>query len=111
MTTSKKETNTELLSPQLETAVQILGKRWTVLILASLADGPNRFCHLRDSIDGLSDPMLSSRLAELEESGLVDRQIDLDSRPVRAAYSLTERARKLMPTLHALKDWATDNLP
>ncbi len=108
MSTIQSEMKIRLLSPQFEAAVRILGKRWTVLILASLADGPKRFCPLRDSVKGLSDPMLSGRLAELEDHGLVDRGVDSQSRPVKVAYSLTAKAEKLMPTLHALKDWAAE---
>lgn len=103
--------DTPLMSSRFETAARILGKRWTVLIIASISDGPKRFCQVRDSIDGLSDPVLSSRLVELEKAGLVDRGIDLNSRPAKIAYSLTEKAERLIPTLHALKDWATDWMP
>ncbi len=108
---TKKKPAQDLLCPQFESAFRILGKRWAGLILTSLADGPKRFCQLRDSVEGLSDRMLSIRLAEFEEEGLVDRGVDVAQRPVKVVYELTPRAQELRPALIELKSWAVRWMP
>jgi DNA-binding HxlR family transcriptional regulator len=64
-----------------------------------------RFGELGKVVPGLSDRLLSQRLRELEEEGLVQREVEAGS-PVRVTYSLTDVGRDLGPSIHELKAWA-----
>lgn len=87
-------------------AAQLLGRRWTAEIIARLLPGPHRFRDIRRGVPGLSDRLLSQRLKELEEEGLVIRKVDASARPVQVAYGLTERGQQLVTALDALHEWA-----
>ena len=78
--------------PRYERAMSILGKKWTCLMLRCLMEEPRRFSDISAYVKGLSDRLLSQRLQELEEAGIVSRQV-YAQRPVVVEYSLTERAR------------------
>ena len=91
--------------PRYEHAVQILGKRWTGLLLDALMDGPRRFCELTTLVEGLSDRVLSDRLRELEAEGIVKRAV-YPQIPVRVEYQLTEKGRALKPVVDAIHTWA-----
>ncbi|WP_376795292.1 winged helix-turn-helix transcriptional regulator [Thermogemmatispora sp.] len=93
------------MCPRYEHAVQILGKRWTGLLIASLLPGPRRFSELTAMVGGLSDRVLSDRLRELEQEGLVER-IVYPQIPVRVEYQLTEKGRALKPVIEAIQTWA-----
>lgn len=98
------------LCPRYEHAVQVLGKRWTGLLLHALMDGPRRFCELTAYVDGLSDRVLSDRLRELELEGIVTRVV-YPQIPVRVEYQLTEKGRGLKPVVEAIQAWAEQWLP
>lgn len=92
-------------SCNVEVALEVLGGKWKPVILAHLKDGPLRYGELRARIrGGLSDKMLSQRLADLEEQGLVSRQ-KRGGRGAPSVYRLTARAETLRPALQALHDW------
>lgn len=93
------------LCPKYERAVELLGKRWTGLILRVLAEGPTTFSRIARAVDKLSDRVLSERLKELERRGVVQRRVD-PSIPVRIEYSLTDKGRDLQAVLDALQTWA-----
>ncbi len=92
--------------PRYEHAIQVLGKRWTGLLLDALMQGPRRFCELTVLVDGLSDRVLSDRLRELELEGVVQR-IVYPQIPVRVEYQLTEKGYALKPVIDAIHVWAT----
>ena len=92
--------------PRYEHAVQLLGKRWTGLLLNALMGGSRRFCELAAEVDGLSDRVLSDRLRELESEGIVER-IVYPQIPVRVEYQLTDKGRALKPVVNAIHEWAT----
>jgi DNA-binding HxlR family transcriptional regulator len=100
------------MCPRYEQAIQILGKRWTGLLIASLLEGPRRFCELTATVGGLSDRVLSDRLRELELEGIVERVV-YPQIPVRVEYQLTEKGRALKPVIDAIHAWAEQwiNLP
>ena len=75
-------------------AVELIGRRWTGVILRALLAGPARFHQIRDGIPDISDRMLSERLRELEAEGVVTRSVIPDT-PVRVEYALTEKGRAL----------------
>jgi len=88
----------------------LLGKRWTGLIVAVLSQSPGYFSELRRAIPGISERMLSDRLTELAEAGLVVRTVD-EGPPLRVSYHLTESGRALRPALAELRNWAEVYLP
>ena len=93
------------MCPLYEHAIQLLGKRWTGLILDSLLDGSRRFCELTATVEGLSDRVLSDRLRELEAEGIVERMV-YPQIPVRVEYRLTEKGRDLKPVVQSIHEWA-----
>lgn len=88
--------------PHLTFAFAILGKRWSALILDLLGWRPARFSEILRAIPGLSDKMLTERLAELTENGLVERRPENGS----PSYQLTASGRELAPALDAIRKWA-----
>jgi DNA-binding HxlR family transcriptional regulator len=91
--------------PHFHHAIELIGKRWTGAIVCALTERPMRYGELGKAIPGLSDRLLSQRLRELEEEGLVERQVEAAT-PVRVTYSLTEAGQQLDPVLSELKAWA-----
>ena len=91
--------------PDFHEAIELIGRRWTGAILCSLIEGPRRFGELGKVVPGLSDRLLSQRLRELEEEGLVQRDVEAGT-PVRVTYSLTETGEALGPAIKELKSWA-----
>jgi DNA-binding HxlR family transcriptional regulator len=94
------------LCPRYEKAIEILGKRWTGLILRILQDGPKRFSDFTENIPGLSAKVLTVRMKELEQQGIVCRSVYAET-PVRIEYSLTDKGMALQPVLDAIQSWAT----
>ena len=91
--------------PHFHAAIELIGKRWTGAIISALTEQPLRFGELTKAVPGLSDRLLSQRLRELEDEGLVERDVEPDS-PVRVTYSLTEAGADLRPVIDELKAWA-----
>ncbi|HEU5143378.1 MAG TPA: helix-turn-helix domain-containing protein [Solirubrobacterales bacterium] len=91
--------------PHVHAAIEMIGKRWTGAIVWALGEGPLRFGELAKAVPGLSDRLLSQRLRELEDEGLVVREVEPGA-PVRVIYSLTEAGADLGPALAALRNWA-----
>jgi len=94
--------------------LDIIGERWTILILRDLfMFGPRRFLDLQNSLSGVAPNTISARIKTLEEAGVVTREL-YSEHPPRAVYSLTERGQALKPALLALRDWGekfTDGPP
>jgi DNA-binding HxlR family transcriptional regulator len=91
-------------------AFKFLGKRWNAVVLGHLSAGPAGFRDLSRAIDGISDSVLSDRLADLAAGGLITRTVDAGP-PVTVTYELTDRGRALMPALEQIALWAEENLP
>ena len=91
-------------------AFGFLGQRWTAMILGYLSHGSAGFRDVSRGIGGISDSVLSERLAGLAAGGLITRTV-CDGPPVTVIYQLTERGRALMPALDQIAKWARDNLP
>lgn len=91
--------------PTYQRAMNILGKKWTCIILRSLMEQPRRFGDISVYVHGLSDRLLSQRLQELEETGIVVRRV-YDQRPVVVEYSLTEKGQALRQVIEAIQSWA-----
>ena len=85
--------------------LEIVGERWTILILRDLVrHGPRKFHDLEVSLAGISPNTLSARLKTLEDGGIIERQF-YNEHPPRAEYVLTEKGRELRPVLRALRQW------
>lgn len=93
------------LCPRYQHAVEILGKRWTALILKVLLDGPARFNELADELQVVADRVLSERLKELEAEGIITRRIYAEV-PVRVEYRLTAKGCDLAPVVEAIENWS-----
>jgi DNA-binding HxlR family transcriptional regulator len=96
--------------PQYERATEILGRRWTGMIVRALLGGRTRFSEFTASIPGLSDRLLSERLKELEAEGIVTRCVS-PATPVRVDYRLTEKGKALAGVVESISAWAEDWLP
>lgn len=91
--------------PHFHAAIELIGKRWSGAIIWALGEGPQRFNELKRAIPGLSDRLLSQRLRELEEAGVVSRTVE-DGLPVKVSYGLTEKGESLKPAIQSLRQWA-----
>jgi DNA-binding HxlR family transcriptional regulator len=91
--------------PSFQSAVEIIGRRWTGAVLRALFAGCTRFGEVTAAVPGLSDRLLSERLKELENEGIVVRTVT-PATPVRVEYHLTDKGRDLVPVVRALSDWA-----
>ena len=91
-------------------AFDLLGKRWTGVVLGTLSGGPAGFRALARAVDGISDSMLSERLGELSDAGLVARTVT-EGPPVSVTYALTDAGRALLPALEQITRWAEQHLP
>jgi DNA-binding HxlR family transcriptional regulator len=90
-------------------AFDLLGRRWTGVVLGTLSGGPTGFRALSRAVEGISDSMLSDRLSALCNAGLVTRTVD-EGPPVSVAYKLTDSGRALLPALAQISQWAEEHL-
>jgi DNA-binding HxlR family transcriptional regulator len=88
-------------------ALDLVGDKWTLLIVRDLVGGPRRFVELQRVLPGISTEQLRSRLNRMVADGLLTRQRYREV-PPRVDYELTERARQLLPVLGALARWGFD---
>jgi DNA-binding HxlR family transcriptional regulator len=90
-------------------AFELLGKRWSGLVLGTLSSGPGGFSELSRALAPISDSVLSDRLNELVDAGLVTRSVS-DGRPPSVSYGLTNAGAAIVPVLDQLARWATSHL-
>lgn len=91
--------------PRFQTAVELIGRRWTGAIVRALLAGSVRFGDVLHRVPGLSDRLLSERLRELESEGIVVRSVYPEI-PVRIEYHLTEKGMELERIIAAVDSWA-----
>jgi DNA-binding HxlR family transcriptional regulator len=92
------------------TAIELLGARWSGAVLRAMFTGAHRFADLKAAIPGISDVMLTRRLRELEDAGLVERQV-IPTSPVHVEYHLTEMGQEAGPVLDAVITWSHRWIP
>lgn len=90
--------------------VELIGRRWTGAIIRAMLSGLTRYSDLRHAIPDMSDKMLSERLKELEDEGIVERRV-IPEMPVRIEYMLTPKGRALASVVDAISAWAGEWLP
>lgn len=91
-------------------SLDLLGERWTLLIIRELARGPKRFGELIEGLDGIGTNLLSSRLKSLEAAGVIE-PITLPPPARVAAYDLTTRGRDLLAPVEELGLWGFEMVP
>ena len=93
-------------------AAKLLGDKWTLIMLRDLAHGSCRFKALVESGSGISPSILTGRLRELEDKGVITRA-SYNEIPPRVEYTLTEKGRDVLPVIEALRvygsRWCTAN--
>jgi DNA-binding HxlR family transcriptional regulator len=88
--------------------LDVLGERWTLLVLRELIGGPRRYGDLRAQLPGIATNLLADRLRELEDAGLVDRE-ELPPPVARTVYTLSETGwRKVLPVVKAIATFGLD---
>ncbi|AEN12069.1 MULTISPECIES: helix-turn-helix domain-containing protein [unclassified Streptomyces] len=93
----------------IDAAMDVIGGRWKVLILWALDERPFRFGELRRQVPGVTEKVLTSHLRELEQDGIVHREV-YDEVPPRVEYSLTPRGVALNEALAPLGAWGRENV-
>ena len=83
--------------------MELIGRRWAGAILYALTNGPLHFAELKEAVPGMSDRLLSH---QLEETGLVRREVQQAGNRVRVSYELTQKGHSLEPVMGGLRDWA-----
>ena len=89
----------------MERAFNLLGRKWTGLVIHALAEASRHFCEVEKAIPGVSARVLAARLRELEAEGLVARTVHTGT-PVRVSYALTVKGRALVPVMRGIERWA-----
>jgi len=84
--------------------MEIIGSKWTALILRDLANGPKRFGELEKSVGSINPRTLSQRLDDLEKHAIVTKQSYAET-PPRIEYTLTQKGEDLVPVLRAMSAW------
>jgi|SRR5690625_616010 len=100
----------ELFCPSYHHAVELIGRRWSGVILRELLLGRTRFGQIKAAIPELTDKMLSQRLREFETEGLIERTV-VPETPVRIEYTLTDKGNDLEFAITALSRWADRWIP
>jgi DNA-binding HxlR family transcriptional regulator len=91
-------------------ALDIIGDKWTLVVLRSILLGKRRYSQLLEMPEGIATNILADRLALLEREGLVTRK-PYQQRPVRHEYVLTEKGADLLPVIQALIAWSAKHIP
>ena len=91
-------------------ALDLIGDRWTMVVLRDLFIGKKRYSEFLASPEGISTNILATRLAQMERSGLV-RSRAYQQRPRRLEYELTKKGEALLPVLQELSRWGNKYLP
>lgn len=85
-------------------AMEVIGNKWTALILRDLTNGPTRFHELEQSVSGINPRTLSKRLDDLEELGIITKQTFAEV-PPHIEYTLTSKGNDLVPILKQMANW------
>lgn len=92
------------ICPRFEKAVSLLSQKWTALVIYQLLTGTQHFSEIQSAI-GISGKVLSDRLKDLEQEGIIKREV-LPTTPVTIEYSLTEKGRSLEAIIREIEEWS-----
>jgi DNA-binding HxlR family transcriptional regulator len=92
------------------TTLDIVGDRWTLVVLRDMLCGKSRFSEFLASPERITTNVLADRLVKMEAQGLVEKTL-YNARPKRYAYALTGKGRALHPVLQAMCRWANLHIP
>jgi DNA-binding HxlR family transcriptional regulator len=101
MNASFKTPALEVKTGCLEAAMQVIGNKWTALILRDLAAGEKGFCELQKSVGDINPRTLSQRLDDLAAHAIISK----DSSAARPTYALTKKGHDLIPVLQSMSAW------
>jgi DNA-binding HxlR family transcriptional regulator len=90
-----------------QSAIEVLGRPWTAMILTALQSGARRFGELAETAPGLGTKILSARLKDLEARGLIERHVEAGP-PVRVVYELTKQGRAFGQVAEAIQRWGRE---
>jgi DNA-binding HxlR family transcriptional regulator len=90
--------------------LDLIGDKWTLLIIRDMFFGKTRYKEFQDSEEGIPTNILVSRLRKLEQAGLIAKT-PYQKNPVRHEYRLTEAGRSLGPILQSIINWAGEHIP
>ena len=88
---------------------EIIGSKWTALLVHDLSEGPRRFSQLEHSCSGISPRTLAERLRTLEQEGIVLRRSYAES-PPRVEYELTDKGEALLPIIDEMRRFGHEHL-
>lgn len=102
--------NSELRSCPIEATFKIIGKKWIVLIIREMLRGTKQFNRFLENIEGITPKVLTERLRELQEFGILRRRI-VSEYPIRVEYEMTDLGREIEPILLAAASFSMRNMP
>ena len=94
----------ETTSCAVAACAEVIGAKWTALLVHDLSEGPRRFSELERSCAGISPRTLAERLRVLEEEGIVERR-SYDEHPPRVEYELTPKGEAMLPIIAAMREF------
>ena len=95
-------------------ASNLIGKRWTIVILIELHKGDSkwkRYHVIKSKLPQLTPKILSTRLKELEKEGLISKRVDSSTVPIKSEYSLTKKGEEFIGVIQTIKEWVLRNKP
>lgn len=101
---NEREPSVESACHTYRLAIEFIGKRWTGIIIYQLLEGPKRYHELLNSIDGISDRLLSERLKDLELEGVLKKNIITEA-PKKVEYELTPPGYEFKEVFKAIMNW------
>jgi DNA-binding HxlR family transcriptional regulator len=100
-------TKSELPECPVATTVQLIGNKWKLLIIRNLLVRPWRFNELKNSLEGISQKVLTDNLRSMEEDGIITRTVYAEV-PPRVEYALSDLGESLRPILDSMKQFGQD---
>jgi DNA-binding HxlR family transcriptional regulator len=100
-------TKSELPECPVATTVQLIGSKWKLLIIRNLLVRPWRFNELKNSLEGISQKVLTDNLRSMEEDGIITRTVYAEV-PPRVEYALSDLGESLRPILDSMKQFGQD---
>lgn len=101
------KTKDELPECPVATTVGLIGSKWKLLIMRNLLVRPWRFNELKNSLDGISQKVLTDSLRSMEEDGIITRTVYPEV-PPRVEYALSELGESMRPIIKSMEDWGND---